>query len=131
MPRKRLTDPWPWPADSPIDRRERLARIYREALLRVDPDECYRLDADAARVGATWIAPKRAIYEPDDQLTAELLADDQRVQPRTIDAWVADGMRVIHSRDGSRYRYGDVLDYLADRRRRRAAAAAPVVAGER
>lgn len=119
-PRKRLADKWPWPNESPTERREHLARIYRDKLMEVAPEECLRLDADAVRCGQTWITPRKAIYKQDDLLTAELVADDQHVQPRTVDAWVADGMRVLHTPDGSRYRYGDVLDYLAGRRRRRA-----------
>jgi hypothetical protein len=120
MPRRRVTDRWPWPAESVLERREHLARIYRDKLMEVAPEACLQLDADAVRFGQGWITPKIAIYEPDDLLTAADVADHAGVQPRTVDLWVGRGLRSIRTPDGLRFRFGDVLEFQASRRVRRA-----------
>jgi hypothetical protein len=119
MPRKRVEDRWPWPTDSALERRERIARSYRQALLDVAPEICFQLDAQATRLGHGWVAPQPANYEEDDLLTLELVADYGSVQPRTVDLWVSKGLKVTSTPDGNRYRFGDVQEFLAARRLRR------------
>lgn len=123
-PRRRIADKWPWPWESVLERREHLARIYRDKLMEVAPDECLKLDADSEHFDQRWILPRKAIHADDDLLTAELVADCERVMPRTVDLWVSRGLKVLDTPDGNRFRYGDVQAYLADRRQRRAVVAA-------
>jgi hypothetical protein len=120
-PRRRIPDRWPWPHESTLERREHLGRLYRDALFESDPERCLELDADAQRFGQAWIVPQAAIHDRDDLLTAELLADWQGVQPRTIDLWVSRGLKVTPTPDGNRFRVADVNEFQAARRRRRAA----------
>ncbi len=129
MPRRKTVDRWPWPQESVLDRREHLARIYRAALERVAPNECYAIDADADRFGQRWILPTTAVHDPNDLLTTELVADAENVTPRTVDLWVSRGLKVTSTPDGNRYRYGDVLAYRASRRQRRAVVTAAAVGG--
>lgn len=111
---------WPFPADTVLDRARRVAHIYRHALQQLDPDRCHALDAQIVSAGQTWVAPTPNTHEPDDLLTAELAADEMGVAKRTIYAWREDGLRVIETPDGPRYRVGDLHDYRAEKRRRRA-----------
>lgn len=129
MPRRKVVDRWPWAAESVLERREHLARIYRDALMKVAPEVCLRLDADAVRFGQAWIAPQKVIYEEDDLLTADLVADHEGVQPRTVDLWVSRGLRVTSTPDGNRFRLGDVQAFRAAARVRRATNAAGAVRG--
>lgn len=129
MPRRKTVDRWPWPHESVLDRREHLARIYRAALERVAPNECYIIDADAERFGQRWILPATAVHELDDMLTAELVADAENVTTRTVDLWVSRGLKVTSTPDGNRFLYSDVLAYRASRRQRRAVVAASAAGG--
>lgn len=128
-PRRRVAKKWPWPHESVLESREHLARLYRDKLLEVDPEACFELDADAQRFGQGWIVPQKAIYQADDLLTAELVADSENVMPRTVDLWVSRGLKVIDTPDGNRFRFADVQAYRAERRQRRAAVAAGAFRG--
>ena len=119
MPRKRPKDLWPWQHETPLERREHLARLYRDKLYEFAPAACLELDADAVRFGQGWVTPQTAIYEDDDLLTVELVADLEKVIPRTVDNWVGAGLKVTETPDGNRFRYADVLEFRAKQRRRR------------
>lgn len=129
MPRRSVHSKWPWPEESVLEIREHVARLYRDGMMKADPEACLKLDADLVRFGQRWVTPQLAIYEPDDLLTAELVADHEGVQPRTVDLWVSRGLKVTSTPDGNRFRYGDVLAYRASRRQRRVVAAASAVGG--
>jgi hypothetical protein len=120
MPRKRVEDKWPWPHESAYERREHVARLYREELLKLAPEICLQLDVKLTRLGQGWAAPQPAIYKAKDLLTVELVADLERVSPRTVDNWVADGLlKATATADGNRFVYEHVLEFRANQRRRR------------
>ncbi|MEU5258976.1 hypothetical protein [Amycolatopsis sp. NPDC021455] len=110
---------WPWPADTVLERARRVAQIYRHHLLRVDPDVCADLDAAMAAMGQPWVVPSRSTYVDTDLLTADLAAAEMRVARRTIYAWREQGLRVIATPDGPRYRVDDLRQFVSERRRLR------------
>lgn len=111
---------WPWPADTTLDRRSRVAQAYRQALEKAAPEECARLDAQMAAVGQMWVLPSVSAHEPMDLLTAELAAEEMHIARRTIYAWREKGLPVVETPDGPRYRVADLHEFLAAQRRRRA-----------
>lgn len=115
-----MSDPWPWPGDSPLDRRSRVARTYREALAEADPARCAQLDAAARRLGQGWVLPSVLDHQTDDLLTAPEVAEMCNVQPATVRQWRRRGLPAVRTPDGLRYRVADVLDYHAQRRYQRA-----------
>lgn len=112
-------DRWPWPADTALDRARRVAQLYRVSLAAVDPERCETLDQQVARFGQGWAVPSVSTHEDDDLLTAELAADAVHVKTRTIYAWRQDGLPVVATPDGPRYRVRDIREFIAERRRRR------------
>jgi hypothetical protein len=110
---------WPWPADSPLERRTRATQIYRHALETVAPEACAALDAQMIAAGQPWAVPNRDPYEPTDLLTAQLAADLLHVARRTIYSWRYKGLKVIETPDGPRYRVADLKAFVNERRRRR------------
>jgi hypothetical protein len=112
--------PWPWPGDSPLERRSRVARTYRDRLAKEAPDACAEVDASMRRLKQTWVMPKRTPLDLDELWTAEQTADFCDAQPRTIAEWRRRGLKVTDTPDGPRYRVRDILDYHAERRLRRA-----------
>ena len=118
-PRRRVPDPWPWPADTPLDRARRIAQSYRDALFAHKPAECEHLDRKAAELGQGWIIPQVLVHSADDQLNTEQVAEFCNVQPRTVDAWRSRGLKAIETNEGIRYLVRDVLDFNAERRKRR------------
>lgn len=119
-PRKVEGSPWPWPADTPLDRARRVAQAYRHALNAAADEACAQLDKQMITLRQTWVVPSANVYEPDDLLTAELAADAANVEPRTIYAWRSSGLKVTSTPDGPRYRFGDLQEFRAERRRKRA-----------
>lgn len=113
-------DPWPWPGDSPLDRRSRVARTYRDALAEVAPERCAELDETARRFGQGWILPSLLTYQPEELLTAQEVAEMCNVQPDTVRQWRKRGLRTVGTPDGARYLVADVLEYHAQIRYRRA-----------
>jgi hypothetical protein len=119
MPRRRRVDAWPWPADTPTDRAQRVALAYREALQKLDPMAAAKLDGRFTELGQRWVVPRPNPYEPNDLLTAEQAADLCNVKPRTLDTWRSRGLQVTTTPDGIRYRVADIYRYrraLRDRR---------------
>jgi hypothetical protein len=112
-------EPWPYPGDSPLNQRERIARSYRQELEKVAPAQCAALDSRCLELGHGWIAPQQLIYRPDDQLTAQQVAEMCGVKLATVRQWRKRGLRTLTTVDGMRYRVADVMDYHAVRRRRR------------
>jgi len=111
---------WPWRADSPLERRSRVAQIYRHALENVAPEDCAALDAQMIAAGQPWVVPNRDPYEPTDLLTAQLAAELLHVARRTIYSWRYEGLKVVETPDGPRYRVADLKTFVTERRRRRA-----------
>jgi hypothetical protein len=118
-PRRTPPDPWPWPADTPLDRARRVARTYRDTLAAHQPEVCRRLDGTATTLGQGWIVPRPLTWNTDDLLDAAAVADMCDIRPSTVDQWRRRGLHVTGTPDGPRYRVADVLRYQADRRRKR------------
>lgn len=110
---------WPWEADTTLDRARRVAQIYRHHLQQAAPDMCRQLDAQMAAHGQPWVIPAVSTHEPTDLLTTRLAADEMRVARRTIYAWREQGLKVVETPDGPRYRVSDLREFATDRRRRR------------
>lgn len=117
------SDPWPFPADTPLDRARRIAQSYRHALESVDPELCHDLDERAIKVGQGWIRPlEMPVTDLDAVLTAEQLAAMFYLKPRTIRMWGYRGQVPVYGKKGKpEYRLGDVIDHLAKTRRERTA----------
>lgn len=120
-PRRRVPDKWPHPGDSTLDRARRIAESYRTALLRVDPNACARLDANAIRVGQGWIVPQPATVDMDEPLDTYELASYCYVEAATVDVWVGRGLQFKDTADGRRFVLRDLLDFQREQRQRRAA----------
>lgn len=119
-PRRRPAERWPWPEDTGLERREKIARSYRDALRQVAPEDAERLDAMAAAVGQTWVLTTRRQLPDDELLDTAAVAEHFDVDVRIVDQWrYRDGLSAQHTPDGVRYRYADVVQFLADRRRAR------------
>lgn len=120
-----MTDPWPWPADTQLDRARRIAQSYRDELAKIAPERCAQLDDRARQFGQGWVAPDLVTVDVDELLPAAEVAKLVGVQRQTIYQWAYRGYipthRAPHTR-GSLYRVGDVFDHIAATRRRRAAA---------
>jgi hypothetical protein len=119
-PRRKEPDPWPWPADTPVERARRVAWSYREQLNALAPEACRQLDERTLQLGQKWIVPRLTLYSDDDQLTIDEVADFCDVKLGTVDRWIARGLRSIDTPDGRRFVLSDVLDYHARNRQRRA-----------
>lgn len=115
-----MSERWPWPGDTPLDRARRIARSYRDALHVADHHTCAYLDQRARDLGQGWIVPKPLGWDRDDLLTQDEVADMCDVRLATVRQWRHRGMPTVDTADGLRYRVADVLDYHAQRRRRRA-----------
>lgn len=108
-------DPWPFPADTPLERARRIAHSYRSALLNTDPEECRRLDDKAAELGQGWIRPLQV--DPDNLealLTADQIGELFTIDPRTVRMWGYRRRVEVRGSNGKPvYRLGDVIDYMA------------------
>jgi hypothetical protein len=116
-------DPWPFPADTPLERARRIAQSYRAALLAIAPEHCHRLDEKAVDLGQGWVRPMESdVVDLDEALTAEQIGQLLSVAPRTVRMWGYRGHIERLDDDGRpRYRFRDVLDYLARTRQKRVA----------
>lgn len=124
MPRRKVKDTWPeeWQHETPLERREHVAQILYDELDKVAPDVCAKLVEFFRQHGQGWVGPQPAIYQKDDLLTAELVADLEKVTARTVDNWVGledAPLKVTKTVDGNRFRYADVLEFRANQRRHR------------
>lgn len=111
-----MTDPWPWPKDSPIVRARRVARSYRDALEGVDPTACQYLDGEMTRMGQRWILPTASPYDAEDYLSAELVADFAQVNRGTVYEWRRRGLAAVETNEGLRFRFADVRAWLGGQR---------------
>lgn len=116
-------DPWPFPADTPLERARRITHSYRNALMSIDPKLCRHLDERAVQVGQSWVRPLETdLVDLDEALTAEQVGEILGVAPRTVRMWGYRGHIERIDDDGRpRYRFRDVLDYLARTRQKRSA----------
>lgn len=125
------TDPWPFPADTTLERSRRIARSYRDALMAIDPEHCRFLDGRAVAVGQAWVCPTRlsadeAIEALDSVLGPKELATLLGIPAATIYGWASKGLllRAKEDADGkklpasapAKYRVRDVVA-IGNRRR--------------
>lgn len=117
-------DPWPFPADTQLERARRVAREYRNVLLAFAPAPMVaRLDALMAERGQGWVDARPLAHDPDDLLTVDEVAEFSQVAPRTVTTWRLERIPPLpttHTPDGIRIRFGDLVAWQAARRRRRA-----------
>jgi hypothetical protein len=116
-------DPWPFPADTAVERARRIAQSYRHALMSFDADLCRQLDEKAVELGQGWVRPLETdLADLDEALTAEQIGAILGVSPRTVRMWGYRGHIERLDDDGKpRFRFRDVLDYLARTRQKRSA----------
>ncbi len=111
-----MPEQWRWTRDTPVDRARRVARSYRALAYELDPERCARLDAEMLKRQQRWVVPQVAVYQPDDLLTADLVADWASVTVRAVYQWRKQGLPSVTTVDGIRFRYGSVVRWLAERR---------------
>lgn len=115
-------DPWPWPADTQLERARRVARAYRDVVAKLAPNVVAQLDAAMAERGQGWVDARPLAHDLDDLLTVEEAAEFSQVRPRTITTWRLERTPPLparHTPDGIRIRFGDLVAWQAGRRRRR------------
>jgi hypothetical protein len=116
-----MPDLWPWPADTGLEKRSRVAHIYRDALKDERPDICAQLDEVMVAYGQMWILDHPAL-DPESTLTATQLAEWAHVSVAAVTNWVNRGHIEAFSRDETGrklYRLADVIEYQAAARRAR------------
>ena len=116
--------PWPWPADTELERARRVARQYREALQQAAPALTRQLDALCVRYGQRWITAAPVAHHPDDLLTVDEVAELRAAAVRTVRKWIyelREPLPVVRTPDGVRVRVGDLHAWEAARRRARLA----------
>jgi len=111
--------PWPWPADTTLDRSRRLAVMALEALRVADPAAARRLAAWATDRGQGWIVPSPWPYTDDDLLTVEQAAEACHIEVRTVYRWHQRGLAYVDTPDGLRVRAGDLVTFQRTRRQAR------------
>lgn len=116
MTSTRRPAPWPWPADTVLDRARRVAGSYREALLRADPLACAQLDDWAKAHGQGWAVPSPWPYGDEELITRREVADLLHVDLRTVYVWHRRGLRYTDTADGVRVKVADLQDWLRQRR---------------
>lgn len=106
-----MTDPWPWPDDTPCERARRIAN----SLLALLPDEEQaRHIRTARRLGETWLGVELLRWTPTDVVTTAQAAELLHVGASTIRKWHSLGYLPNHGR--GRYVVAMVLDCAAARR---------------
>lgn len=111
-------DPWPFPADTALERARRIAHSYRSALLSVDPEHCRLLDDRAVQLGQSWVRPMETdVADLDRMMTADQIGELLTIDPRTVRMWGYRGhIAPLGTKRAPRYRLGDVIDHLAKAR---------------
>lgn len=107
-----LVDYWPWPDDR-LERRSRVAHMYRDRLADEAPDACAELDEVMHSFGQCWIIEGFAV-DPETLLTTDDLAEVADVTVNAVRNWVARWPLAPRGRnDAGRtvYRWGDVIEH--------------------
>lgn len=120
-----MSDPWPWPKDTPLQRARKIALAYRSALYAAAPEECRRLDDRAITLRQGWIAPVELPADAADGNVLDAILSDLdiehfwRIPASTVRSWARRGLIERQYMRGNRvgYRVGDVLDAQARTRR--------------
>lgn len=116
------TPPWPWPGDSELEKRERIARDYRNALHAIDPEYCEQIDHAYRRLGHPWITPQLSTLDLNNVVPAWQLADLLGVKPDVIYQWARRGhITPLGPKGRPVYLVRQAVDYQAELRKRRIA----------
>lgn len=111
-----MTDPWPWPGDTPTERARRIATSLLGLLPAEERDRAVR---QARAVGETWLGAQLLRWEPTDVVPTVAAAELAGVSPSTIRWWHSKGWLPNHHRGF--YVVALVLDCAAARHRERVA----------
>lgn len=106
-----MSQPWPWP-DGGLDRRARVAHMYRDALTDEAPGVAMELDGLMRQFGQDWILDALPT-DPETLLTTGELAALAGVTPQAVRNWVSRWPLVRRGTSGDGYplyRWGDVLE---------------------
>ena len=105
-----MTDPWPWPEDTQLDRARAIARWLLGRL-----PECERESAirHARAMGQTWLGAELLRWSRDDVITTMQAAELVQRPVSTIRWWHSAGR--LPNQGTGWYRAGDVLDAAARR----------------
>lgn len=111
-----MTDPWPWPGDTALDRSRRIAN----SLLALLPDaERVRAVRQARAVGETWLGANLLRWEVSDVVSTAEAAELVGVGPSTVRKWHSQGYLPNHLGRRGCYVVARVLDCAAARHRER------------
>jgi hypothetical protein len=132
--RRTNRDPWPFPADTTLERARRIARSYRDALMNFAPEHCRSLDERAVQVGQAWVCPTQLSAAAAEEALDSVMGPKDiavllGVPAATIYGWASKGLlvRATEDADGKAlspssppmYRVKDVVDVGNRRRVRR------------
>lgn len=121
-----MTDvvPWPVPGDTALDKARTIAREYRTALRRTNPEMCDQLDDAARRLGQAWITPELVRFDDDDWITIAEAAELVSRTPRAVRYWTTSDPPKLDSITDNhgvkRVLVKDLIDLERDMRQRRA-----------
>lgn len=79
-----MTDPWPWPSDTPCERARRIANSLLALLSESDRDMAIR---KARAVGETWLGEQLLLYTADQAITTAQAAAMLSVSQDVIRQW--------------------------------------------
>lgn len=79
-----MSDLWPWPEDTNLDRARRIANSLLAQLPEAERD---RAVATAHRLGQTWLGSSLVTYTPDQAITTAQAAQMLSVSQDTIRQW--------------------------------------------
>lgn len=82
-----MSDPWPWPADLPVDRARRIANSLLAELFEVRPEHARQHVAAAHRLGETWLGSALVTYDNDQAITTRQAAALLCVSEGVIRLW--------------------------------------------
>lgn len=103
-----MSSRWPFPREDSTERARRVARTYREALYRVEPQACGVIDDAARSAGERWVLPY--LGSADDWVAVRDAAALIGRSTRWVYLWAhahPDGARKVGKR--IRVRVGDIL----------------------
>ncbi|KQU33555.1 DNA-binding protein [Rhodococcus sp. Leaf233] len=115
-----MNDPWPYPADTPLERSRKVAQWYRAALLEANPAQCGRVDDKIEELGQRWVKPVELAGDLDTLMSATEIANMFGLDARTVRQWGSRGHIERLQSDGKpMYLLRDIVDYMAATRRER------------
>lgn len=111
-----MSDLWPWPEDTRIDKLKRIIDSYRDSLSTVDPQACRKLDEKMAAYGEKWISSAEVINQEDLKTAGEFYdLFGPGFEVRNIHMWTYSHPDKIPKRGKvagrTLFRVGDVLTY--------------------